>query len=340
MPSGFIKSQAELLSQSKDPFLVLQNLRDKYALSSFPSQMSRVKDVWYSYGDRHGEYQNMYKSGMKSLVSQDISSKYIQQYEQFGRDGIKEQIRKSNLARTRGLTGSSRTDTIISQIRILPEYMKDYRLTDEDKTKNNNFASEGVERRSMDCVEVGDPDALVAKCQDIVKKLEEDIFVTTAAVAVLCGRRSIEILKLGEFSQGKRGSHSCMFTGFAKKRGNPCDSIEIPLLIKYKYVDRCIKHIRSKLKLETLSNSQINSRYSHKLSDAAKILMETLNVKFHDLRSIYGAITYMAFDNTWSINIWLKNVLGHDNIDTSIHYSRCKIGDSKLKLGEWRQRST
>lgn len=229
MPSVFIKSQAELLSQSKDSFLVLQNLRDKYALSSFPSQMSRVKNLWYSYGDRHDEYEKMYNSGLKSLISQDISSKYIKQYEQFGRDGIKEQLRKSKIARTRGLTGSSRTDNMISQINILPEYMKDYRLTDEDKTKNNNLSSEGVERRSMDCVEVEDPDVLVSKCQEIVKKLEEDVFVITAAVAVLCGRRSIEILKLGEFSPGKRGSHSCMFTGFAKKRGNNHETIEIPL---------------------------------------------------------------------------------------------------------------
>lgn len=53
MPSAFIVSQTEILKRTQDCFLVLQNIRDKYAVFSFPSQMTRVKGEWMKYNDRY-----------------------------------------------------------------------------------------------------------------------------------------------------------------------------------------------------------------------------------------------------------------------------------------------
>ena len=147
MPSEFITSQAELLFRTHDTFLVLQNLRDKYSTSSFPSQMSRVKDAWFDYNDRHENYERALSSGFKYLKTQGISSKYLQQYIQFGEDGMKEQLKKIKLAKKNNLTGSSRADSAISQIQILPEYMKDYKLSEEDISKNNNLVNSCIEKR-------------------------------------------------------------------------------------------------------------------------------------------------------------------------------------------------
>ena len=337
MPSAFIKSQAELLHRTHDTFRVLQNIRDQYATSSFPSQMSRVKIEWFKYGDRHEKFNSAYKSSLKSLKSQNISSKFINQYEQFGNDDIKEQLRKQTIAKKGNLTGSSRTDTAISQLQILPVYMEDYRLSPGDIEKNNEISSSCIEKRSMNSVIVDNADDLVRNCQRIIKHLDEDIFIIIAAVAVVCGRRSIEILKLGEFSPSPRGIYACKFKGAAKKRVKCNTEVDIPLLAKYKYFDRCMKHIRSTLNLQDLDNSEINSRYSHKLGDASKILLQSLNVTFHDLRAIYGTVSHQSFKNTWSINIWLKNVLFHDTMDTSIFYSRCKINNCTIKFIEWKK---
>ena len=336
MPSEFITSQAELLFRTHDTFLVLQNLRDKYSTSSFPSQMSRVKDAWFDYNDRHENYELALSSGFKYLKTQGISSKYLQQYIQFGEDGMKEQLKKIKLAKKNNLTGSSRADSAISQIQVLPEYMKDYKLSEEDISKNNNLVNSCIEKRSMDCINVENVDKLVSNCQTIIKKMEEDIFIIIAAMGIICGRRSIEILKLGEFEPSSKGSYSCKFSGAAKKRGKCKDlSYDIPLLIKYKYFDRCLKEIRNRLPVSDLTNAYINSKYSHKLGDASKILLESLDVRFHDLRAIYGTVTHKMFDNSWSINIWLKKVLAHDNIDTSIYYSRCKINNCNMRIGKW-----
>lgn len=337
MPSAFIVDQADLLYRTKDTFGVLQRIRDKYALSSFPSQMSRVKEEWYKYEDRHEDFENMYNKGLKSLTAKGLSERYISQYQQFKNDGMKEQIRKSKAASAGKLTGSRRTDQALARIRILPEYMSDYRLTKDDISKNNVRSEECLEKRAMDCIVVDDGDRLVAKCRKIIKELKEDTFVVAAAIGVLCGRRSIEILKLGKFEPCPRSSYSSSFEGAAKKRAaDPREEKkDIPLLVKFRYLKPAIDRVRDSVPVDDMTNSEINSKFSHKLGDAAKILTSNLQTRFHDLRAIYGCITHKLFVNNCSINIWLKKVLMHDNIDTSVFYSRCKVHKCTANLGEW-----
>ena len=335
MPSAFIVDQAELLYRTKDTFGVLQRIRDKYALSSFPSQMSRVKEEWYKYEDRHEDFEQMYARGLQSLLDQQVPDRFISQFRQFKNDTIKEQLRKSKTASAGKLTGSRRTDGAISKLRILPDYMSDYRLTKDDIARNNQRSEQCLEKRAMNCVVIDDGEVLLSKCRQIVKELSEDAFVIAAAIAVLSGRRSIEILKTGTFHQSEStGPFSCSFEGAAKKRGL-VERKNIPLLVKYKYLRLAIRQVRKRIPVEDMTNSEINSKYSHKLGDAAKILTMSLGTRFHDLRAVYGCITHEVFENNCSINIWLKKVLMHDNIDTSVFYSRCKVHNCKSNLGEW-----
>lgn len=114
------------------------------------------------------------------------------------------------------------------------------------------------------------------------------------------------------------------------------DRCEIPLLTKFKYVKAALRRVRELIPCEGLTNSQINSRYSHKLGDAAKIITTDMRVRFHDLRCIYGVLSHLKFENTCSINVWLKLALCHEALDTSTFYSRCKIGKcEKRSLGRW-----
>lgn len=113
------------------------------------------------------------------------------------------------------------------------------------------------------------------------------------------------------------------------------DCCEIPLLVKYKYFKPAVRRVREKIPCGSLTNTQINSKYSHKLGDAAKIITDDLSVRFHDLRCIYGMISHQVFENNCSINIWLKHALMHETLDTSVFYSRCKIGKCETRLGKW-----
>lgn len=335
MPSEFICSQAELLARTKDTFAVLQNIRDKYAISSFPSQMSRVKEEWYNYEDRHEDFDKIYNHGLRLLSENQVSKRFIKQYIAFKEDDMKEQIVKSRLASKGELTGSRRTDAAIARIRILPEYMEDYKLTKDDMKQSKTISSESLDKRAMNCIVVSDGEELIVRCKHILRELNEDVFIVTSSLAVLCGRRSIEILKTGVFDESSRGEYACHFSGVAKKREMNTECCHIPLLVKFKYIKRALAFIRSKVDVTDLTNSQVNAKYSHKLGDAAKILLDSLDTRFHDLRAVYGTLTHSMFENNCSINIWLKRVLPHDNIDTSVFYSRCKVDKCGEILGEW-----
>ena len=337
MPTSYICQQAKLLYTDKDPFKVLQNIRDKYTTSSFPSQMTRVKQEWFNYKDRHASYDDAVKQGYASLKEQNISSRYLKQFLTFQNDPMKEQIKKVQQACQSKLTGSRRTDAVIAKIKIMPEYMSDYRLTQEDLGRIKECTTTFLENRAMNCIDLRDADELLSNCRSILKKLDDDIHIIAAALAVVSGRRSIEILKTGNFNRSKtRGSYAMLFDGTAKKRDREEGPHDVPLLIKYKYVRRALDHVRSKLAVANLSNAAINAKLSHKLGDAAKVLTSSLATRFHDLRAMYGCMTHLAFSNNCSINIWLKHVLLHDTIDTSVFYSRCKISKCNEKLGSWK----
>lgn len=334
MPSEFIQDQAELLHRCRDAELVLGNMRAKYAVSSFPSQMTRLKEQWFRYNERHESFDQGFQAGLRSLRAQRIASKHMDRYVEFGRGSIKTQLRQQKAAARGEFSGSKRTDAAIAALKLLPDYMSKYRLSKEDKERSSDLATRSIETRSMKCIDVADADALVTRCRRLVATLTEDPFLITAAIGVLCGRRSCEILCTGVFEASGRGPHACLFHGAAKKRSAQRGE-HIPILCKFKYLYRAVDHIRQKIGACGITNTQMNARYSHKLGDAAKILMESLDSKFHDLRAIYAMVTHSVFENECSVNIWLKKTLLHDAIETSVHYSRCKVRNYPPKLGRW-----
>lgn len=340
MPSRFIKEQAQLLYETKDAKPVLDNLRAKYALSSFPSQMSRVKVEWCKFGERHEKFFSMIDQVYQAACSSEngCSKKAVKELKQYIRDDMIEQMKKCRAAKAPGgFTGNPKIDELITKVPLLPDYMKEYRLTDIDKSSSSELAKKSLETRSLDCVEIPDADALVESCFQKIKANTECPFVLAACISLVSGRRSIEILKCGAFSEATeaRAPYACFFTGAAKKKVVCEDRCEIPLLIKYKYLRLALRRVREKIPCENLTNAQINSRWSHKLGDAAKIVTGNMKLRFHDLRGLYGMISFQMFNNNCSLNIWLKKALMHESLDTSIFYSRCKIGKCDLRRGRW-----
>lgn len=337
MPSRFIVEQADLLYRSKDPEVILENIRNKYATSSFCSQMSRVKSEWYKFNDRHPDFMPTMNEGYDRLKKSDVSRKALKELKYYIKDDMAVQMRKRRSLKTpEGLSGDENVDFFISSTPLLPEYMSKYHLSPEDRIVSSEISRKSLEARSMDCVVVEDADELVETCRKTIKELREDPFYIAACLSVVCGRRSIEILKTGNFQGVEDRDLTCLFSGAAKKKIMCTKSCEIPLLIKSKYVIAGLKHIRELIPCEGLTNSQINSKYSHKLGDAAKILMNNLGVRFHDLRCIYGMISFRMYKHDGSINIWLKKALLHDTLDTSVFYSRCKVEKCETALGRWR----
>lgn len=341
MPSKFIVEQAALLQRTKDARLVLDNLKEKYALSSYPSQMSRVKVEWCKFGERNELFFDTIEQGYRGACLSDsgCSKRSVKELKQYMRDDMIVQMKKWRAAKSSdGFTGDAKIDELICKVPLLPDYMKEFRLSEEDKASTSDLAKKSLEIRSMDCVEIPDADALLERCTARIKACEDNPFMLAACLSLVCGRRSIELLKTGVFSEGSEGRvpYSCNFTGAAKKKVACSDRCEIPLLAKFKYVKAALRRVREKIPCEALTNSQINSRYSHKLGDAAKIITGNMDVRFHDLRCIYGMLSHRVFRNNCSINIWLKHSLMHETLDTSVFYSRCKLGKCETIIGDWK----
>ena len=336
MPSRFIVEQAELLYRLKDADVVLENIRNKYSTSSFCSQMSRVKSEWYKFNERHEDFMTTMNSEYDRLKRSDVSKKALKELKHYIKDDLLSQVKKRRSVKAPdGFSGDENVDFLITSTPLLPEYMDKYQLSPEDRAVSSEISRKSLESRSMDCVIVEDADELLERCKKVIKDLDEDPFYIAACLSVVCGRRSIELLKTGNF-QGVEGNDlCCVFSGAAKKKVICTRLCEIPLLMRSKYVIAGLKHIRDRIPCSGFSNSQINSKYSHKLGDAAKILMNNLDVRFHDLRCMYGMISFRMFKHNGSINIWLKKTLLHETLDTSIFYSRCKIEKCETILGTW-----
>jgi hypothetical protein len=337
MPSKFIIDQAELLFKTQKPDIVIKNLKDKYTVSSFPSQMSRVKTEWYKYNDINHEFNLNFDIAYENLKRLNVPKASLKEMKKFGKDDLIKKCKKKRSAGSPGgFSGNEHVDLAIVAINLMPTYMNKYHMSSEEKAIGSKLSNESLERRSMSCIEIKDADRLLEKCKEVIKKLEEDPFTIAACLGIVCGRRSIEILKTGNFYVSERGSHACNFDGAAKKKSICSDHCEIPLLMKYKYIIDAIEYVRKKIPCDTLDNSQVNSKYSHKLGGGAKYLLNDLNARFHDLRGIYGMISFNAFSHDCSINMWLKQVLIHETLDTSIYYSRCKVYKCETEIGRWK----
>lgn len=340
MPSKFIIEQAELLHRTKNAKPVLDNLREKYALSSFPSQMSRVKVEWCKFEDRHEHFFNRMEQVYRAAQSAEhlYPKKAVKELRQYMKDNMILQMKKWRAAKSPGgLTGDTKIDELICKVQLLPDYMKEYRLTENDRTSSSELSKKSLETRSKDCVIIEDADALVEKCVEKIKTNADCPFILAACISLLCGRRSIEVLKTGIFSEGTeaRAPYACFFTGAAKKKVVCEDRCEIPCLVKYRYLKHALRRVREKIPCENLSNTEINAKYSHKLGDAAKIVTGNMKLRFHDLRALYGMLSFQMFENNCSLNIWLKLQLMHESLDTSVFYSRCKIAKCEKKIGQW-----
>jgi len=73
-------------------------MRAKYAVSSFPSQMTRLKEQWYQFNERHESFSHEFEAGLRSLKAQRIAPKFTDKYVEFGRGSIKTQLHQQKAA--------------------------------------------------------------------------------------------------------------------------------------------------------------------------------------------------------------------------------------------------
>ena len=156
-------------------------------------------------------------------------------------------------------------------------------------------------------------------------------------VMLLTGRRMIEVLKLSTFSMSKIGTNLLLVKDLAKQTVGPRIQLNIPILgeeegLKQpsKYVLNLISEIREKVPIQDyrgkkLTNVRIGELFNKKLNTYLSGVGKQiggLHLTTHKLRAIYAAEAYHLFaPDGVSVNAFYKDVLGHQNINTSINYN-------------------
>jgi integrase len=172
----------------------------------------------------------------------------------------------------------------------------------------------------------------------VIKKMVGDLLESQELidriiiVATACGARLTEILVLSSFRAADDKNIAILRQ--AKERLSKGDigrSIIKPVLfIKAPELEKRVRSIREQLerdaKLKQKTRRELTVHFDNRVN---KRLREFLGkqFRFHDLRAIYGAISYERYGEDESLAAWLQEVLGHarGNIAASLAYSTVRL---------------
>ncbi len=146
-------------------------------------------------------------------------------------------------------------------------------------------------------------------------------------VMMCTGRRFVETLISG-FKEIEDDKHHILFDDRAKqKKGKEYPTIRIPIIFLEAHpLLLKISELREKVnpKIEGLTKKQLSSKYNEDVND---LMSELFGFKCHshELRKLYAVICYKKYGHEASFNAYIRDILGHDNLDTSLNYTTVMI---------------
>lgn len=172
-------------------------------------------------------------------------------------------------------------------------------------------------------------------------KFEDEVILASLAV----GSRFIEILRESTFEPVLGNPYQVQIVNVAKKRrarqgneeGEQYTFIKPIVLLRYDELNHIINDLR-KLSLddggEEMKSAKLTARFIGRTNKRIKEL--GIAGTTHDLRKLYGALSYEFWADTRSItlNEWLKAVLGHSQTETSLHYTNVHLNKSSEPIRE------
>lgn len=162
---------------------------------------------------------------------------------------------------------------------------------------------------------------------------EANFYVHVLACALCSGRRTIEILRTGNFQLIPGKPFAARFSGQVKKRGQNL-AYTIPLLLPFDQFIFMIQSIRAEIGQafdtdEDRVRVSLHQKYASTLRYQLKRILGDFfseNIRVHDLRGVYAKLTYdrMSHDTDLTFPGWVQSVLGHESEIISIHYNRIR----------------
>lgn len=345
-----LRALATKLLMDEDLDGCLAQLREMYPnLSSRRSALCQVKAAVVESNRRHPGYperMQAWEARVKEHVALENASseslKRMQECYSFQSCSLKRQLhiqRKIQLGQGEGLFSHPEDLAFVAKVKLAPDFVFQIKLDADEAREVQEQQELKAKQLSNTVVRIEDGDAVVIWARRVLKDASSDILPLTVAVAIVTGRRMIEIFQKGQFAE-EGHKYSLRFTGQAKAglqeivgitQDQPLE-YSIPVLASAGNIVRAVSKIRGLSKSLTMEPKTITSRWCRKLNDYVKKHVHE-ELGFHDLRTMYALISYEAFKpHTYSINGWICKTLGHTGITMSVAYTRMQVyGINKIR---------
>jgi len=348
-----LKELAERLKHHRNTPEVLNELRVVYPkLNSFNTAVNKLRAYLITFEEHHPDYEGRMQELEQELVETYKNSlgvdgsggdqvvlnslKFLYEFKGVPLRRQLHIVKKLRIGKMH--TPSPSFQGKVEAVPLLPEYIQGLQLTHEEQASVKRRMEEAQELRSTNVLTIDQPEGLVRSLVSILRKRTSATEDLCVAIALLTGRRTIEILRLGSLTTIKDYPRFLVFQGQAKTGLTTIASVTsdetrsyiIPVLCDGALLVRRLREVQEQVQAQlgtgTYANEKVNQKYSNKLGKAVKRLVHP-NFRFHDLRTLYGLITFDLFKpHTFSVNAWIKKVLGHAGLGMSTHYTRMHTG--------------
>ena len=320
---NFKKEQVELLEQNK-PFIVLQNVKDKYPnISSQSVILSQIKKMYIS--DPKNRLQE-YEETINFLIKNNPNVKELIDFEKKSpiiQDKIQKKIKNGKVVY------STDIDKLIETIPLFNEDIDKYiKLPSKDAKQLRRTQTSSLNDKHHN-VKIIDGGKLML---DVLLFLESENYKEyIPALLLATGRRQNE-LSTGNLMKSKSGTYFAIFDGQSKtgldiKR----DSYDIPLLAPFNIVNKTWK--KAKEYFSNLKNEDNLKTFKIKIRKISRYIKKNKIYqieKLHEYRSIYSLICYQLFPTgNLSQMAYISTVLGETSINIASHYNSIKVENVK-----------
>jgi len=336
---SFAKECAQKLLRYKKTETILLTLRDKYSFTSYATAISQVRRECMRTNVRH----DLYETDVESLKS--LKAFQTDEFQRFLDADLETQYRMQKHHQLsfppvglETLGSNASTSQIIASVRLLPDCVGALKLTASEVAWSKARRAEALVKKSSKSILVLDASKLIQAARVLLQS--EDYYPALVGLAVITGRRMIELAKTGTFESQdeyaeERAEHRAIFRGQAKKKfAEFLDQLHytIPLLAPFAEVNEAFQRIRGLKNFDDVPHDAVHTLISVQANAAAKQFLSQKDLvefqtepTFHNARVLYGNLSFVRFEHSMSINLWLKNVLGHESLETSLNYSNCTV---------------
>jgi integrase len=209
-------------------------------------------------------------------------------------------------------------------IDVIPKNIEDFGLpTDEVTTLKTMRAKVDNDKLRGESIEING-DQLLQKIMPLLNgtSLYRQL---VPALLLATGRRSIEIMKTGDFYLEKDmdiNGYECVFSGQSKQGLEISEPYVIPLLAPFKMVKTALNKVRTMFDATKMTTDEAHQKAAKSLNNWVKKLA---GMTPHTLRSVYAMMCFQLKTTKMNLIGFIAKVLGHSQLQNAVYYQRISI---------------